>query len=35
MQRKQFEKKLLQLFYERRNLSKQISNLGYEKLDPL
>jgi hypothetical protein len=34
MQRKQFEKKLIQLFFEQRNLSKQISNLGYEKLDP-
>lgn len=34
MQRKQFERKLIQLFFEQRNLSKQISNLGYEKLDP-
>ena len=34
MHRKQFEKKLIQLFFEHRNLSKQISNLGYEKLDP-
>ncbi len=34
MQRKQFERKLIQLFFEQRNLSKQISNSGYEKLDP-
>ncbi len=34
MQRKQFERKLIQLFFEQRNLSEQISNLGYEKLDP-